>query len=226
MERALPGSIIVNGHGRRYMNEAASYHSNGSTMVALAAKGEPTIPSWFVFDAKFRSRYALGPLLPFGPRADKRLPDKIRKALKRSDTIAGLAQQIGCDPAVLEKSISTFNGYAGTGIDLDFHRGQATYDQYYGDDAYGPNTCLGAIDKAPYYAIPIHPGDIGTKGGLVTDVNGQVLGEDGKQIPGLYAIGNTSASVMGRTYPGAGATIGPAMTFGWLAARHAMGAND
>ncbi|MDB5583605.1 MAG: fumarate reductase/succinate dehydrogenase flavoprotein [Bradyrhizobium sp.] len=226
VERALPGSIIVNGAGKRYMNEAASYHSNGSTMIKLAAQGEPTIPSWFIFDAKFRSRYPLGPLLPFGPGADKGLPGKITKVLRKSDTISGLARSIGSDPAVLEATVTTFNGYTRTGIDLDFHRGEATYDQYYGDDAFGPNTCLGPIDKPPYYAVPIHPGDIGTKGGLVTDVNGQVLGDDGKPLPGLYAIGNTSASVMGRTYPGAGATIGPAMTFGWLAARHAMGAND
>jgi 3-oxosteroid 1-dehydrogenase len=226
MERALPGAIIVNGHGRRYMNEAASYHSNGGTMVKLAAQGQPTIPSWYVFGATFRSRYPLGPLLPLGPAGDKMLPEKIKKVLKKADTIEGLAREIGCDPKVLKETVETFNGYARTGVDLDFHRGEATYDKYYGDDSYSPNTCLGAIDKAPFYAVPIHPGDIGTKGGLVTDVNGQVLDVEDKPIPGLYAIGNTSASVMGRTYPGAGATIGPAMTFGWLAARHIMGAND
>ena len=226
MERALPGSIIVNGEGRRYMNEAASYHSNGSTMVKLAAKGEPTIPSWYIFDARFHSRYPLGPILPLGPAGDRLLPDKIKRVMKKADSIAGLARQIGCDPAVLEKTIRTFNGYARTGVDLDFRRGEATYDQYYGDDAAKPNSCLAPIAKPPFYAVPIHAGDIGTKGGLVTDVNGQVLDEEDRPIPGLYAIGNSSASVMGRTYPGAGATIGPAMTFGWLAARHAMGAND
>ena len=226
MERALPGSMIVDGDGRRYMNEAASYHSNGGTMVRLAAAGRPTAPSWFVFDATYRSRYPLGPILPMGPAGDKSLPAKIKAVLKRADTVAGLAALIGCDPAVLEQSVDIFNGYARTGVDLDFHRGEATYDKYYGDDAYGPNTCLGPIAKPPFYAVPIHAGDIGTKGGLVTDVHGRVVDEQDRPIPGLYAIGNSSASVMGRTYPGAGATIGPAMTFGWLAARHAMGAND
>jgi len=226
MERALPGSMIVDGAGRRYMNEAASYHSNGSTMVRLAAKGEPTIPSWFLFDATYRSRYPLGPMLPLGPAGDRILPAKIRKVLKKSRTVAELAIKIGCEPAMLEETIAVFNGYARTGVDRDFHRGEATYDKYYGDDAYGPNTCLGTLAQPPYYAVPIHPGDIGTKGGLVTDVNGQVVDADNHPIAGLYAIGNTSASVMGRTYPGAGATIGPAMTFGWLAARHAMGINE
>lgn len=226
MERALPGSIIVNGLGRRYMNEAASYHSNGSRMVKLAVEGEPTIPSWYIFDAAFRARYPLGPILPFGPAGDRLLPEKIRNVLKRADSIGELAGLIGVDPDVLTRTVTTFNTYARSGVDLDFHRGESVYDKYYGDEAYGPNTCLGAIAKAPFYAIPIHPGDIGTKGGLVTDTNGQVLDQDGRPIVGLYAIGNSSASVMGRTYPGAGATIGPAMTFGWLAARHAVGVND
>ncbi|MFJ5829083.1 FAD-binding protein [Streptomyces sp. NPDC093089] len=125
----------------------------------------------------------------------------------------------GVAPRRLRATVDRFNGFAHAGRDADFHRGQSVYDRYYGDPT-PPNPNLAPLEKGPYYAIPVHPGDIGTKGGLVTDATARVLREDGTPIDGLYASGNVSSAVMGETYPGPGATIGPAMTFGWLAAGH------
>ena len=118
------------------------------------------------------------------------------------------------------ETVEKNNEYAKTGIDLEFHRGESYYDRYYGDANTKPNPCIAPIAEGPYYAIPIYPGDIGTKGGMLTDVNGQVVSKTGGVIPGLYAVGNCAASVMGSKYPGAGATLGPAMTFAYLAAKH------
>jgi 3-oxosteroid 1-dehydrogenase len=115
------------------------------------------------------------------------------------------------------------NAYARTGEDLDFHRGDTVFDRYYGDEKVEPNPCLAPIDKPPYYGIEAYPGELGTKGGLTTDPSARVLTDEGETVPGLYAIGNCSASVMGHTYPGAGSTLGPGMTFGYIAVRDAIG---
>jgi 3-oxosteroid 1-dehydrogenase len=138
-------------------------------------------------------------------------------------TIDELAQKLGLEPAALTATIERFNGQCASGIDEDFGRGKSMADRYYGDDAFQPNPCMAPLIKAPFYAIPVFPGDLGTKGGLVTDAHARVLNEHGEVIEGLYAAGNTSAAVMGPTYPGAGGTIGPALTFGFLAAEHAAG---
>lgn len=226
VERALPSSIIVNQAGRRYMNEAASYHVAGGEMHRCNRPDAPTVPSWFVFDARYRGKYMLGPMMAGKPSADDRLPENMRKILKKSDNLAGLAAQIGVDAAVFAGEIARFNSHAAKGEDPDFGRGSSAYDRHYGDASVTPNPTLAPIAEAPFYAIPIYPCDLGTNGGLQTDDDGQVLDTQGRPLGGLYAVGNVSAAAMGRTYPGAGATLGPAMTFGWRAARHAMRVND
>ena len=123
-------------------------------------------------------------------------------------------------------TVQRFNDFAEKGEEPDFQRGQAAYDKMYGDPRVSPNPCLAPIVKGPFYAFPIHPGDIGTNGGLMTDDTARVIDTKGNPIAGLYAIGNNAASAMGESYPGAGVTIGPALTFGYIAARHITGAND
>lgn len=226
VERALPSSIIVNQAGKRYMNEAASYHVAGGEMHRANRADAPTVPSWFVFDARYRGKYMLGQITPGKPSADKRIPAPMRAILKKSDTIEGLARAMGVDPAAFAATVERFNSFAVKGEDPDFHRGVSAYDRHYGDASVTPNSTLAPIAEAPFYAIPIYPCDLGTNGGLATDENARVLDTEGKPIEGLYAIGNASAAAMGRTYPGAGATLGPAMTFGWLAARHALRVNE
>ena len=223
IERALPGCIMVNQAGKRYLNEAASYHIVGQKMAAANVCGEGTDPSWMIFDHAFRHKYPMGPLLPLVP--DWAQNGMVKLALRRGGTIAELAREIGTDPAALEATVARFNEYAVKGEDPDFHRGEAAYDKMYGDPRNGPNPSLAPILKAPFYAFAIHPGDIGTNGGLVTDAKARVLDTAGKPIAGLYAIGNNAASAMGESYPGAGVTIGPALTFGYIAARDMTGAN-
>ena len=144
--------------------------------------------------------------------------------MQQSFTITGLANAIGVPAANLQATIARFNGFAATGTDSDFSRGVNYYDHYYTDPAITPNSCLAPLTLPPYYAFQMQPGDLGTKGGLVTDASSRVLDGSGNVIPGLYAAGNSSAAVMGYSYAGAGATIGPAMTFGYIAA-HAIAAS-
>ena len=223
MERAMPFSIIVNQEGKRYANEALAYHRFAETMIRVNRTDGKVDPSWFVFDATYRFRYPVGAVLPLIP--DALLSAGARKVLVKASTVAGLARKMKVDPAVLEATVSRFNAMAKAGKDTEFGRGDQAYDRLYGDPGVSPNPTLGAVEKAPFYAVPLHLGDIGTNGGLVTDERAHVLREDGSMIPGLYAIGNVSASVMGYSYPGAGSTLGPAMTFGYLAAADAMGIN-
>jgi 3-oxosteroid 1-dehydrogenase len=150
----------------------------------------------------------------------------VQQVLVKASTIEALAEKMKLDPATLKATVQRFNTMVGQGRDEDFGRGDATYDRLYGDPRVSPNPSLGTVEKAPFYAIPLYLGDIGTNGGLVTDGRAHVLREDGSAIPGLYAVGNLAASVMGYSYPGAGATLGPAMTFGWLAAADAIGINE
>ena len=220
VERALPGCMIVNQLGKRYMNESASYHVAGGEMMRLNSPDCPTTPSWFIFDAEYRGKYAVGPMLPGPPALDDAVKASFKEVLRKADTVAELAAGIEVPPEALTATFARFNEHADKGEDPDFDRGVNGYDRYYSDPRNQPNPCLKALRKAPFYALKIFPGDIGTKGGVVTDEHGRALNENGQPIAGLYAIGNTSASVMGRSYPGAGSTLGPAMTFGYLAARH------
>jgi 3-oxosteroid 1-dehydrogenase len=224
IERALPGCMMVNQKGERYLNEAASYHIVGQQMARRAAEHGDANPTWFVFDHKYRHNYPVGPLYPIMPDWMQR--GDVRGILKKGRTIEELAANMGVPVDTLASTVSRFNEYAVKGEDPDFHRGEAAYDKMYGDPRVGPNPCLAPLAKGPFYAMPIYPGDIGTNGGLLTDDKARVLDAKGKPIAGLYAVGNNAASAMGESYPGAGVTIGPAMTFGYIAARHMTGAND
>jgi 3-oxosteroid 1-dehydrogenase len=224
IERALPGCMMVNQKGERYLNEAASYHIVGQIMARRELEHKDASPSWFVFDHRYRHSYPVGPLYPIMPDWLQR--GEVRGILKKGRTVAELAEAVGVPADTLAATFARYNDYAARGEDPDFHRGEAAYDKMYGDPRVGPNPCLRPLEKGPFYAMPIYPGDIGTNGGLLTDDQARVLDGKGKPIAGLYAIGNNAASAMGESYPGAGVTIGPAMTFGYIAARHMTGAND
>ncbi|HWU67947.1 MAG TPA: FAD-dependent oxidoreductase [Stenotrophobium sp.] len=221
IERGMPGCVAVNKKGKRFVNEAAAYPDFRNAMYADDARGNGTVPCWLVFDATFRYKYPMGIFLPGQIEPDSRLPkDWLDNVYYRADSISALAAKIGVDASALEQTVAKMNEYAKAGVDPEFHKGETAIDTYYSDPGVKPNTCLGPIVKAPFYAVPMYPGEIGTKGGLVTDAQARVLRADGSVISGLYAIGNTSAAVMGPTYAGAGSTLGPAMVFGYAAARH------
>ncbi|GAB2845745.1 hypothetical protein GCM10027277_12380 [Pseudoduganella ginsengisoli] len=224
VERSLPGCVIVDAAGKRFANENLAYSELVQTMYARAEQGHASaVPAWIVFDARFRKQYPCGPVLPGSVMPDNRLPPALKQVLHKADTLQALAQQIGVDAAGLQASVDNMNRYAANGADEEFGKGDNAFDTYYGDISVKPNPCLAPLVQGPFYAIRLVPGDIGTKGGMVTDIHARVLGQDGTAIPGLYAIGNCSAAVMGTTYPGAGSTIGPAMVFGMLAADHVAG---
>ncbi len=215
VERALPNCILVNKAGKRFMNEAAPYNDFGDGMY-----GTGSVPCWFVFDAQYRHKYPCGALLPGYAVPDKAVPKRYKNCFRKAESLEALAETIGVDASGLKETVANYNQYSVEGKDPEFGKGDSLFDRYYGDPNTTPNPCLGPLEKGPFYAVKVNIGDIGTKGGLVTNVDGQVLKEDGSPITGLYAIGNTSASVMKQTYPGAGSTIGPAMTFGYLSANH------
>lgn len=221
-ERAFPGAIAVNGLGRRFVNEAAPYLEFVDAMYRdNQSSGGKSIPAWVIFDGHFRFNYAMGPLMPAQVMPDSRLRKEwLNNLYWKADSLAELAGQIGVDAGGLENTVQNVNEYARTGIDVEFGRGGNVFDRYYGDSNVKPNPCLAPLKKGPYYAMRLDAGDIGTKGGLLTNEYAQVVSQDGEPIPGLYAIGNCSASVMGTSYPGAGGTLGPAMTFGYIAANH------
>lgn len=220
-ERALPGNIMVNQVGDRFMNEARSYDFAGKAMIEADRPEARSVPAWIILDARFRRKYPMGPLLPLFP--DWTLPRKVRGMYAKAGSIGDLARKIGIQPARLEATVARVNEFARSGVDEDFGRGSAPYDRYYGDQSVTPNPNLAPINMAPFYALQVYPGDIGTKGGLATDERARVLDSEGHPIPGLYAIGNNSASVMGPAYPGAGSTLAPAMTFGYLGALDSLG---
>lgn len=221
-ERTLPGCILVNQAGERFVNEAAPYVDAVHAMYDRHTDEVGHIPAWLIADQRYRNRYifaGLGPRQPFPGRWYK------FGAVHRAPTLEALAEEIGVPPAAVLATVTRFNGFAESGVDADFHRGESAYDRYYGDPRNKPNPCLAPLARAPFYAIRIVPGDLGTKGGLRTDPRARVLRVDGSHIPGLYAAGNAAAPVMGRTYAGPGATIGPAMTFGYLAAKDILETN-
>jgi 3-oxosteroid 1-dehydrogenase len=224
IEKSLPGSILVNKAGERFVNEAAPYIDVVNTMHAKDSPERPCVPAYLIFDANFRKKYPCGPILQASQQPDRFLPRALKGYFKMADTLEGLAAQIGVDAKGLTESVRKLNDYARTGEDLDFHRGETVFDRYYGDEKVTPNPCLAPIEKPPFYGLEAYPGELGTKGGLKTDASARVLKESGEVIPGLYAIGNCSASVMGHSYPGAGSTLGPSTTFGYIAAHHAIGA--
>jgi 3-oxosteroid 1-dehydrogenase len=223
LERSLPGAIIVNQAGKRYFNESVDYHLAGQAMIDNDRPGAGTSPSFVIFDSLFKWRYPMGPVMPMLPVWT--FSKAVKGILVRGRTVADLARKLSIDPAALEATVNRFNAQAHAGVDDDFHRGETAYDMLFGDPRIKKNPTLMALERGPFYAVRIYPGDIGTNGGLVIDGNGAVRDASSMPIPGLYATGNVAASPMARSYPGGGATLGPAMTFGYLAARHATGAN-
>jgi succinate dehydrogenase/fumarate reductase flavoprotein subunit len=213
IDRAKPGVIAVTAKGRRFTNEGNSYHDFVQAMVKACA-GEKEVSSWLICDHKALRNYGLGCVAP----APLPIARHLRSGyLKRGSTIGGLAKQLGIDAATLEATVAEFNAGARTGEDAAFGKGSKAYNRYQGDALITPNPCVAPLENGPYYAIKLVVGDIGTFAGLVTDERTRVLGQDGKPIKGLYAVGNDAASVMGGNYPGAGITLGPALTFGYIA---------
>jgi 3-oxosteroid 1-dehydrogenase len=221
VERAAPHCVMVNALGRRFVNEAAPYTDIIYAMYADHARTQANVPAWLVFDAQYRKRYPCGVLLPGSVQPDSRIPAGwLDNVIFRADTLAELAAKIGVEARGLAETVQQMNLYAASGVDLEFGKGSNIFDRYYGDTTCKPNPCLGPIERAPFYALRIDAGELGTKGGLRTDAFARVLRADGSVIAGCYAVGNTSAAVMGKTYPGPGSTIGPAMTFAYIASNH------
>jgi len=218
-ERSKPGSIIVDRDGMRYFNEAVSYMEAGRQMYARNDQGR-SIPSWLIIDARHRSRY----LFAFQPPGITPKDWITSGYMKKADTIEDLAEQCGIDSAGLAATVARFNSFAVDGIDPDFHRGEGDHEAYQGDVTNAPNASVGPLDKPPFYAVELYPGDVGTSGGLLSDEFARVLDTAHRPIPGLYATGNCTASVMGRTYPGAGASIGASFVFAYIGAKHMVDA--
>lgn len=216
-DRAKPGLIAVDGDGRRFVNEAVSYHE---FVRAQLAHANSAIPAWLVCDSRFLWKYGLGKIRPFALSV---APDVAAGYLKRADTVAGLARQIGVPPDGLAATIAEFNRHAAAGEDPAFGRGGNVYQRSLGDADHKPNPCVAPLLDPPFHAVAVRPADLGMSAGIVTDADARVLGADGAPIPGLYACGNDMASVMEGAYPGPGITLGPALTFGWLAGRAAAG---
>ncbi len=224
VERSLPGCMVVNAAGQRFLNESGPYPEFQQAMFANHEATGGAVPAWIVFDAEFRAKYPIGPLMPSSAMPDNRLRKSwLNVVYWKGETLQQLAKQIGVDATGLVDSAARMTAFAQSGKDLDFDRGGNGFDRYYGDDSVKPNPNLAPIAKGPFYALKLFPGDIGTKGGLLTDRDARVLNQDGQAIEGLYCVGNNSASVMGPAYPGAGSTLGPAMTFAYRAVAHVMG---
>ncbi|MDJ0383144.1 3-oxosteroid 1-dehydrogenase [Streptomyces sp. G-G2] len=215
-ERTLPGGLMVNAAGARFVNEAAPY-SDVVHVMYEKDRGTPGshIPAWLIVDQNYRDKYLFKDVLPTFAFPDSWYEAGAAKKAWSWDALAG---QIGVPAAALRATLNRFNAQAWSGNDPDFHRGDTAYDHYYTDPGVHPNSCLAPVWAPPFYAFRIVPGDLGTKGGIVTDARARALREDGAVIRGLWAAGNASAAVMGHSYAGAGSTIGPAMTFGYVAA--------
>jgi len=223
-ERGYPHSLAVNRLGKRFTNEACSYHQFGQAMLRDNVATGANLPCWFIFDASFREKYPLGGLSPGTIVPDSKLPlNWIDNLFYCADTLAGLAEKIAVPPQVLGDTVERFNAFARLGVDAEFKRGGNFHNLFYGDPRHKPNRTLGELIKAPFYAVQLDLGDIGTKGGPKTDEDARVLGKNGCPIEGLYAVGNVAGSVMGGAYPGAGATLGAALTFACIAAAHIAG---
>ena len=223
VERSLPGCMVVNNKGQRFLDESGPYPEFQQAMLAEHAKGNGGVPAWIVFDASFRAQNPMGPLMPASAIPDSKVRKSwLNNVYWKGETLEDLAGQIGVEAAGLKDSARRMTEYAKTGKDLDFDRGGNVFDRYYGDPRL-KNPNLGPIEKGPFYAMRLWPGEIGTKGGLLTDREGRVLNTEGQVIDGLYCVGNNSASVMGPAYAGAGSTLGPAMTFAFRAVADMLG---
>jgi len=216
IDRAKPGVIAVTRHGRRFVNESLSYHDFAIAMME-ACRGDDEVSAWLLCDHATLRRYGLGRVAPFPVPYGHHLRTGY---LRRAGSIAALANEIGVPADVLQAEVARFNADARAGSDTVFGKGTTAYNRFQGDALHGPNPCLAPLQQGPYYAIRLLVGDIGTFAGLPTDVAGQVLYPDGTAVPGLYAVGNDAASIMGGSYPGAGITLGPALVFGYVLGNH------
>lgn len=216
-----PHGFCVNRNGDRFVNEACGYDRFGNAMVEDQKKTGANAPCWHIFDSTFRAKFPAGGLMPKAIMPDWTIPaDWWDHYFFKADSIAELARKIDLDPVKIEAVVTRMNDYARTGVDPEFGRGSTAYDRSFGDHTVKPNPNLGPIARAPYYAVPVLLGDIGSKGGLRADTFARVLDTQGQAIPGLYAAGNATGTPFGNCYPGAGGTIGPAMVFGFIAANH------
>ncbi len=217
---AKPHSILVDQTGVRYLNEGGSYELYCQSMLERN-RVVPAVPSWAIMDAQYMARYSLADRMGGGAVKKEWLESGW---LKQGATIEELAGKIGVDPATLRQTVVRWNHFVDQGRDEDFHRAERAYDDFLGDPfPKGTGKSMGKIERGPFYAAEVIPADVGTFGGVVTDADARVLKADGTPIPGLYACGISTASPFGGVYPGAGASVGPSMTFGWIAARHAAG---
>jgi 3-oxosteroid 1-dehydrogenase len=216
---ASPHAILVDQSGVRYMNEGGSYMAYCKGMLQRN-QTVPAVPSWAVFDSQFLRNYMFGGTMP-GTRKPRRWFDE--GYLKQADSVEDLARQIGVESTTLKTTVERWNGFVAQNRDEDFHRGERAYDRWLGDPYHKPSATLGKIEEGPFYAAPVVPGDVSTYGGVVTDQHARVVREDGSVVPGLYATGVSTASAMGRVYPGAGCSVGPSFTWGYIAAQHALG---
>ncbi len=222
LDLSLPHVILVDQTGKRIANESGSYMDIGEAMLKREREASNGLPSWAIFDRRHRERY------PWGNEMPGKTPEKWIETgyMKRADTLEELAAQCGIDSAGLKQEVARFNGFCRTGRDEDFARGNRAFDRSHGDPSVKPNPNLGAIEQGPFYACAIYPGDVGTAGGVVADEYARVLDNSGAPIPGLYAIGNSTASVFGRCYPAAGASIIASFAFGYVAALHSLRSNE
>jgi succinate dehydrogenase/fumarate reductase flavoprotein subunit len=217
LDRGKPGLVAVNAAGRRFVNEACSYHDFVLAMYE-SHRTAPTIPAWLICDTPFIRKYGLGAVYP----GASNLAALMRGGyLARADSLDGLAAAIGVDAAELRKTVARHNGFAETGVDVDFAKGETELNRFNGDVRNKPNPCIGKLGTPPFYALAVWPADIAVSTGLATDEDARVLATDGKLVPGLYACGNDMATVMGGSYPGPGTTLGPAVVFAYRAAMHA-----
>ena len=218
IDRAKPGVIAVTADGRRFTNEALSYHDFVQDLVKTVKRKQlGAFSAWLICDHFHLRKYGLGSVAKFPLPIGRHLESGY---LRRGRTLAELAQAIGVPTDALVDEVNTFNRDAATGTDSKFAKGSTAYNRYQGDALVKPNPCMAPIERGPFYAIQLVIGEIGTFAGLATDAQCRVLTKDRRMVPGLYAVGNDAASVMGGNYPGAGITLGPCVTFGWVAAMH------
>ncbi|ARR54911.1 hypothetical protein HY78_16430 [Rhizorhabdus wittichii DC-6] len=227
-EKSKPGLIIVDRKGRRFMNEAITYNSYGTCIYGEDYDVKDRVPAYVLFDRTYRSRYMFGGLLQASLSPDWMNPGAFGKRglLVKAATLDGLAAKLGIDPAGLKATAEEMGRFARQGVDARFGRGGDAHDRMYGDERVSPNPCLGPVAKGPFYGARLYPGDLGTKGGLCIDDDARVLDEAGVAIEGLFAAGNCTSSIMGDKYPGAGCTLGPALTMAYRAANRLMAARS
>ena len=226
VDKSMPGNYTVNKNGERFSNESQNYVSFVNDMFEKFGEGNPCAPCYMIFDSNFRKNRPCGPLLQGSMQSDSAVPKEwwTPSFLSKGETLEELAEITGINPEGLKATQAKVNEYSITGKDIDLSRGDSAYDRYYGDPSVTPNPCLAPLQEGPFYCMVLYPGEMGTAGGLVIDTNARVLKQDGQPIDGLYACGNVTTALL-PTYPGPGSTLGPAMTFAYLAAKDITGSN-